>query len=91
MDEAALFDDATRNRLRGVITGRRAELHRRGRPRGERLFAEPPDRLVDRWGCTGARPTSTYPHDAVTSIGHRRHRTAICRGSQGADGPARHL
>jgi hypothetical protein len=48
MDEAALFDDATRDRFRGVITGRRAELHRHGRPLGERLFAEPPDRIVDR-------------------------------------------
>jgi hypothetical protein len=42
MDEAALFDDATRDRLRGVITGWRAERHRCGRPLGERLVAEPP-------------------------------------------------
>ena len=51
MDEAALFDDVTRDRLREIITGRRAALHRRGRPLGERLFAEPPDRLVDRIGA----------------------------------------
>ena len=33
-----------------AVTGLRAELHRRGRPLGERLFAEHPDRLVDRLG-----------------------------------------
>ncbi len=39
-----------RNALDSIIRGRRAELHRRSRPLGERLFAESPDRLVARFG-----------------------------------------
>jgi hypothetical protein len=48
MDDEALFDAGTRETLEGVIMGRRAELQRRGRPLGERLFAEEPDLLVAR-------------------------------------------
>jgi CHAD domain-containing protein len=48
MDEEELFAEATRETLEGVITARRSELRRAGRPLGERLFAEEPDRLVAR-------------------------------------------
>jgi CHAD domain-containing protein len=50
MDEEQLFAPDTRETLREVITGRRSELRRRGRPIGERLFAEEPDRVVERMG-----------------------------------------
>ena len=50
MHDEDLFTAETRNVLDSVIRGRRAELHRRGRPLGERLFAEKPDRLVARFG-----------------------------------------
>jgi CHAD domain-containing protein len=49
MDEEALFDAETRADLAQVITARRGELQRAGRPVGERLFAEQPDRLVARF------------------------------------------
>jgi CHAD domain-containing protein len=56
MDDEELFAPDTRETLRDVIAGRRAELRREGRPVGERLFAETPDRLVARlrgyWDAT---------------------------------------
>jgi CHAD domain-containing protein len=48
MNEEELFGAETRETLQEVITARRAELRREGRPVGERLFAEKPDRLVER-------------------------------------------
>lgn len=48
VDGEERFEAGTRETLREVITGRRADLRRRGRPIGERLFAEEPDLLVDR-------------------------------------------
>jgi CHAD domain-containing protein len=51
MHDEELFTSETRAALDEVITAKRAEFHRRGRPLGERLFAEPPDRLVDRIGA----------------------------------------
>lgn len=50
MRDESLFEPTVRATFDEVITGQRAELHRRGRPLGARLFAEPPDRLVDRLG-----------------------------------------
>lgn len=50
MHDEDLFSADTCDVLDAVIRGRRAELHRRGRPLGERLFAEDPDRLVARFG-----------------------------------------
>ncbi|RXK47815.1 CHAD domain-containing protein [Halorientalis pallida] len=50
MHDEDLFAPATRETLDRIIRGRRSELHRRGRPLGERLFAEQPDQLVDRLG-----------------------------------------
>jgi CHAD domain-containing protein len=49
MDDEALFEPGTRERLRTAIGGRRAELRRAGRPLGECLFAEDPDDLVARF------------------------------------------
>ncbi|MEF8901876.1 MAG: CHAD domain-containing protein [Halovenus sp.] len=51
LDDEDLFGIKTRETLDEVITARRSELHRQGRPLGERLFAEHPDRLVDRIGA----------------------------------------
>lgn len=51
MHDEELFASETREALDEVITAKRAEFHRRGRPLGERLFAEHPDRLVDRFGA----------------------------------------
>jgi CHAD domain-containing protein len=51
MTDEALFSTETREILREVVRANRAELHRKGRPLGERLFAEQPDRLVDRFGA----------------------------------------
>jgi len=48
MSEEELFDPATRESLEQVIMARRSELQRKGRPIGERLFAEEPDELVER-------------------------------------------
>ncbi|MFB6242733.1 MAG: CHAD domain-containing protein [Halobaculum sp.] len=58
-----LFDPTTRETLQTVIEGRRARLHRRGRPLGERLFAERPDHLVDRIGSYW-EATHEYDPDA---------------------------
>jgi CHAD domain-containing protein len=60
MDDEELFAPETRGTLNEVITAKRAELHRRGRPLGERLFAEEPDRLVDRIGAYWA---ATHQYD----------------------------
>jgi CHAD domain-containing protein len=60
MDDEELFAPETRAALREVATAKRAEFHRQGRPLGERLFAEPPDRLVDRFG---AYWTATHEYD----------------------------
>jgi len=51
INDEELLEPETRETLDRVIRGRRSELHRRGRPLGERLFAEDPDRLVDRIGA----------------------------------------
>ena len=50
MHDEDLFSADACEVFEAVIRGRRAELHRRGRPLGERLFAEDPDRLVARFG-----------------------------------------
>ncbi len=51
-----LFDPSTRETLERIVAGKRAELQREARPIGERLFAEEPDRFVDRmrryWDAT---------------------------------------
>lgn len=49
MTDEERFSPETREALGDVVATRRAELRRRGRPVGERLFAEAPDDLVDRW------------------------------------------
>jgi len=51
MSDEELFAPETRRALERLITGKRSEFHRQGRPLGERLFAERPDRLVDRIGA----------------------------------------
>jgi CHAD domain-containing protein len=48
MSKEELFDPTTRESLEQVIMARRSELQRKGRPVGERLFAEEPDELVER-------------------------------------------
>jgi CHAD domain-containing protein len=50
MHDEELFAPETRDTLDRIVGGRRSELHRQGRPLGERLFAEDPDLLVDRIG-----------------------------------------
>jgi CHAD domain-containing protein len=55
-----LFAPATREILNEILTAKRSEFHRRGRPLGERLFAEAPDRLVNR---LGAYWTATHEYD----------------------------
>jgi CHAD domain-containing protein len=50
MHDEDLFDTDTRDALDRIISNRRAALHRNGRPLGERLFAEKPDKLVARFG-----------------------------------------
>ncbi|MGM0390071.1 MAG: CHAD domain-containing protein [Natrinema limicola] len=55
-----LFAPATREILNEIITAKRSEFHRQGRPLGERLFAENPDQLVDR---LGAYWTATHEYD----------------------------
>jgi hypothetical protein len=60
LHDEELLEPDTRETLDRVIRGRRSELHRRGRPLGERLFAEDPDRLVDR---IGAYWTATHEYD----------------------------
>jgi CHAD domain-containing protein len=51
MREEGMFEPETRDTLNRIIRGRRAELHRKGRHLGKKLFAEDPDRLVDRIGA----------------------------------------
>jgi CHAD domain-containing protein len=51
MHDEELFESEERETLDRLIRGKRSELHRRGRPLGERLFAESPDRLVERIGA----------------------------------------
>ena len=51
MHDEELFTPEVRETLDEVITAKRSEFHRQGRPLGERLFAEPPDQLVDRIGA----------------------------------------
>jgi len=51
MTDEELFTPETRQSLHEIIAAKRAELHRHGRPLGERLFAERPDQLVDRIGA----------------------------------------
>jgi CHAD domain-containing protein len=51
MHDKELFAPETREILNEIITAKRSELHRQGRPLGERLFAEDPDQLVDRLGA----------------------------------------
>jgi CHAD domain-containing protein len=62
MHDEELFTSETRAALDEVITAKRAEFHRRGRPLGERLFAEPPDRLVDRIGAYWEATQEYDPH-----------------------------
>lgn len=51
IDDEELFSPETRETLDEIITAKRSEFHRQGRPLGERLFAEEPDTLVDRIGA----------------------------------------
>jgi CHAD domain-containing protein len=51
MHNEELFTPESREALSGVITAKRSEFHRQGRPLGERLFAETPDELVARIGA----------------------------------------
>ena len=60
MKDEELFEPETRELLTGLITAKRAEFHRQGRPLGECLFAEDPDQLVDRFG---AYWTATHEYD----------------------------
>lgn len=60
MQEETMFVPEIRAVLEEIITAKRAEFHRQGRPLGERLFAEPPDRLVDR---VGAYWEATHEYD----------------------------
>lgn len=60
MKDEELFEPETRELLTGLITAKRAEFHRQGRPLGECLFAEDPDRLVDRFR---AYWTATHEYD----------------------------
>lgn len=60
MKDEELFEPETRELLTELITAKRAEFHRQGRPLGECLFAEDPDRLVDRFG---AYWTATHEYD----------------------------
>ncbi len=60
MHDEELFAPATREILNEILTAKRSEFHRQGRPLGERLFAEAPDRLVDR---LGAYWTATHEYD----------------------------
>ena len=60
MHDEELFAPATREILNEILTAKRSEFHRQGRPLGERLFAEAPDRLVNR---LGAYWTATHEYD----------------------------
>ncbi|MFB6293886.1 MAG: CHAD domain-containing protein [Halonotius sp.] len=50
MNDEDLFDAETGQLIDRIIRGRRSALHREGRPLGERLFAETPEQLIDRFG-----------------------------------------
>jgi CHAD domain-containing protein len=50
LDDEELFAPDVRETLERVCMGRRAEYHREARALGERVFAEEPDRLVERIG-----------------------------------------
>lgn len=63
IQEEKLFDRDTRNALVEVSNGRRSQLQRQGRPLGERLFAETPDRIVARFEQYWNAPTE-IEHDA---------------------------
>ncbi|MEZ3164984.1 CHAD domain-containing protein [Halorubrum sp. RMP-47] len=56
-----LFAMGTRETLHQIITAKRSEYHRKGRPLGERLFTEDPDQLVDR---IGAYWKATHEYDS---------------------------
>jgi CHAD domain-containing protein len=60
MRDENLFVPEIRGVLEEIITAKRAEFHRRGRPLGERLFAEHPDQLVER---VGAYWEATHEYD----------------------------
>lgn len=60
MHDEELFAPETRETLDEVLTAKRSEFHRRGRPLGERLFAEPPGQLV---GRIGAYWEATHEYD----------------------------
>ncbi len=60
MHDEELFAPANREILNKILTAKRSEFHRQGRPLGERLFAEAPDRLVNR---LGAYWTATHEYD----------------------------
>lgn len=60
IDGGDLLAPETRQTVEEVSTARRSELHRQARPLGERLFAEHPDRLVDRIGTYW---TATHEYD----------------------------
>jgi hypothetical protein len=60
MYDEELFAPETREILNEIITAKRSEFHRLGRPSGERLFAENPDQLVNR---VGAYWTATHEYD----------------------------
>jgi CHAD domain-containing protein len=60
MHDEELFAPETRETVDRLITAKRAEFHRQGRPLGERLFAEQPDQLVDR---IGSYWTATHEYD----------------------------
>ena len=63
MHDEELFEPATRAHLDQLTTGLRSVYHRQGRPVGERLFAEHPDRLVERIGAYW-EATHEYEPDA---------------------------
>jgi CHAD domain-containing protein len=60
MHDEELFAFETREILNDIVAAKRSEFHRQGRPLGERLFAEDPDQLVDRFG---AYWTATHEYD----------------------------
>jgi len=60
INDEELSAPATREILNEIVTAKRSEFHRLGRPLGERLFAEDPDQLVNR---LGAYWTATHEYD----------------------------
>jgi CHAD domain-containing protein len=63
MYDEQLFTEDIRVELDTAITYRRSVLQRRGRPIGERIFAEEPDQLVDRIGDYW---TATREYDSLS-------------------------